>query len=118
MNTMNMPGFTAERSLFESSSQHIIFSDAECNDAIRPKVVGALGGNAAITWPGPRPDFENNLNWGGSPSTAAESAPGGPSTVPSGYGRDCKRVPYTICDANGCRTEYGWVCTYYPLLRA
>jgi hypothetical protein len=68
--------------------------------------------------PGFMADFENNLNWPGSPSTPAESVPGGPSTVPSGYGRTCKRVPYTICAGNRCWIEYGWVCTYYPLPRA
>ena len=46
---------------------------------------------------------------------AAESVPGGPGNVPSGYGRDCKRVPYTVCAGNRCWTEYAWVCTYYPL---
>jgi hypothetical protein len=48
----------------------------------------------------------------------AERVPGGPSTVPSGYGRKCVRVPYTICVGNRCWIEYGWACTYYPLPRA
>ncbi len=41
--------------------------------------------------------------------------PGGPSTVPQGYRRVCIRSPYVVCDLNGCRTEYGWVCYYYPI---
>ena len=49
-------------------------------------------------------------------SAAAE--PGGPSTVPSGYNRECRRVPYTVCSGNRCWTEYGWICTYTPLPRA
>jgi hypothetical protein len=46
--------------------------------------------------------------------TAAD-VPGGPGNVPVGYNRECKRVPYTVCDALGCRTEYGWVCYLYPI---
>jgi len=76
MKAMNMPGFTAERSLFGSSSQHVMFNKSECNDSIRSVVVGAFGDVAAITWPDPTPDFENNLNWPGSTSTAAESVSG------------------------------------------
>lgn len=115
---MNIPGFTAERSLFGSSIQHVTFNDSECNDAIRPEVVGNFGGDGAITWAGPTPDFENSLNWPGSSLAAAESVPGGPSTVPSGYGRECKRVAYTVCVGNRCWIEYAWECTYYPLPRA
>ena len=50
--------------------------------------------------------------------TAAESVPGGPGNVPSGYSRECKRVPYTICVGNRCWTEYGWICTFTPIARA
>lgn len=61
--------------------------------------------------------LRDNATAAGSMVVPAQTAPGGPSTVPSGYGRDCKRVPYTVCDVTGCRTEYGWVCVYYPLPR-
>ncbi len=36
---------------------------------------------------------------------AEESEPVGPDTVPSGYGRDRQRVPYTVCAGNRCWTE-------------
>jgi len=42
---------------------------------------------------------------------------GGPSTVPVGYERTCRRVPYTVCVGNRCWTEYGWECTDRPLSR-
>ena len=48
----------------------------------------------------------------------AEFVSGGPSNVPSGYERTCKRVPYTVCVGDQCWTEYGWVCTYRPLSRS
>jgi hypothetical protein len=48
----------------------------------------------------------------------AADVPGGPGNVPIGYSRECRRVPYTVCDANGCRTEYGWVCYFRPISRA
>jgi hypothetical protein len=115
---MNMPGFTAERSLFGSSGQRVTFCDSGCHDAIRPEAVGSFGRYGATTWPDPAPDFENGPDWPGSPLIAAESVPGGPSTVPSGYERVCRRVPYTVCVGNRCWTEYGWVCTLYPLPRA
>ena len=92
-----------------------------CEDASRPlspEVVGKFDGSSVIAGLDPIPDLENNLNWPGSPSTAAQSEPGGPSTVPSGYGRNCKQVPYWICAGNRCWIEYAWVCTYYPLPRA
>lgn len=88
MNTMNMPGFTAEIALFGSGSQHHVYRGGGHRGALKPQVV-----------------------------TIAESVPGGPSTVPSGYNRTCKRVPYTICVGNRCWIEYGWVCTYRPLPR-
>jgi len=113
---MSIPGFTAERSLFGLSSQHVTFDGSECNGAIRPEVVGSFG-ERAITRPDSVPGFETNLNGQGSLSIAAESEPGGPSTVPPGYGRDCKRVPFTICAGNRCWIDYYWVCTYYPLPR-
>jgi hypothetical protein len=47
----------------------------------------------------------------------AAAEPGGPSTVPIGYNRECRRVPYTVCSGNRCWTEYGWICTYTPLPR-
>jgi hypothetical protein len=94
---MKLPGFTAERSLSESRRLRVTFDDNERKRAIRQQVVGNLGGDGTIT---------------------PASVPGGPSTVPPGYGRTCKRVPYTICVGNRCWTEYGWVCTYYPLPRA
>jgi len=93
---MNMPGFTAERSLSGSRRQYVTFNDSERNRAIRQQVVGNLGGDGAIT----------------------PAVPGGPSTVPSGYGRTCKRFSYWVCAGNICWTEYGWECTYYPLPRA
>lgn len=91
-----------------------------CEDASRPfaETVGNFGGHVVIARPDPTADFEDSSNWPGSPSTAAESVPGGPSTVPAGYGRSCRRVPYWICAGNRCRREYAWVCTYYPLPRA
>jgi hypothetical protein len=90
MNTANLPSFAAEASLRASGGR------LRCRTSRRD---GEPGGADALV-------------------ISAESVPGGPSTVPSGYGRECRRVPYTVCDANGCRTEYGWVCTYYPLPRA
>lgn len=48
---------------------------------------------------------------------AKNGIPGGPSTVPAGYYRECHLSPSTICDGNGCRTSYGWVCYLYPLPR-
>ena len=53
---MNIPGFTGERPLFGSSSQHVTFNDSECSDAIRPEVVGSFG-NKAINSPAAVPDF-------------------------------------------------------------
>ena len=86
MNTRNLPGFAGEASLYKSKPYYLV-----------PKRSGGhnVGGDRVIT--------------------PAESVPGGPSTVPSGYGRTCRRVPYTVCDSHNCRTEYGWICTYYPL---
>lgn len=52
--------------------------------------------------------------WGDRLVVAAD-VPGGPGNVPIGYNRECKRVPYTVCDAYGCRTEYGWVCYFRPI---
>lgn len=91
-----------------------------CEDASRPLsgAVGNLGGNGVIAGPDPIPDFENNLSGPESPSTAFQSVPGGPSTVPPGYGRKCKRVPYWVCTGNRCWIEYAWECIYYPLPRA
>jgi hypothetical protein len=82
MNTITMPGFTAERSFFGSSRNRLTFNAIERNDVIRPA-----------------------------------SVPGGPGNVPSGYNRDCKRVPYTVCVGNRCWIEYGWVCTFAPIRR-
>lgn len=115
MSTVTMPGFTAERSLLGSMSQRVIFSDGECNDAIRFLVADNLTGARTITRRGPTSDFTNNLNGSGRVSAAAEREPGGPGNVPSGYGRDCKRVPYTVCAGNRCWTEYTWECTFYPV---
>jgi hypothetical protein len=114
---MNIPGFTAERSLVRSSDQYVTFDRREGDSAIMPAVPGHPGSTAVIMQAGPTLGFGSSPNGTAAPTVAAESVPGGPSTVPSGYGRTCKRVPYWVCDANGCRTEYGWVCTYYPLPR-
>lgn len=70
-----MPGFASERSLFASSSQHVMFNESGCNNSSTSPVVGAFGGDAAIMWLGPTPDFENSLNWPGSTSIAAEGVP-------------------------------------------
>jgi hypothetical protein len=70
-------------------------------------------------WPHPFPEGGDAATWGSSPSAMAQSVPGGPSTVPPGYRRVCRRVPYWICVEGGrCWTEYYWECTYYPIPRA
>jgi hypothetical protein len=94
---MRMPGFKAQRSLATAA-------------ILEPDFVA---GRRDRTY-----DFENNLHGSRLVLPAEESEPGGPGTVPSGYGRDCARVSYTVCAGNRCWTEYGWVCTYYPLPRA
>ena len=88
MNNTSMPGFGGEASLFDNT-YYLVPQRSEAHN---------VGGDDAIT--------------------PAESVPGGPSTVPSGYGRTCKRVPYTVCVGNRCWTEYAWECAYYPLARA
>lgn len=88
MNTCRMPGFAAESSLLRARRQHVA---SGVNEAV------AMAAQHVI---------------------AAESVPGGPGNVPSGYNRECKRVPYTVCVGNRCWTEYGWICTYTPLGRA
>ncbi len=95
-------------------------SSCECQDA-HPRLSGAvdnLGYNGVVDEPGSMPDFENDSIGPGSPFTAAENVPGGPSTVPPGYDRKCKRVPYWVCVGKRCWIEYAWVCTYRPLPRA
>jgi hypothetical protein len=118
MNTTNIPGFTAERSLFGPAGRRVAVREIESNDAMRLHVVANFSGGDPITRFDSRSDFENNLNGSGNVSAAAEREPGGPGNVPQGYGRDCKAVPVTVCAGNRCWTEYGWVCTYYPLPRA
>lgn len=93
MSGWKMPGFTAESSLQNSGRDH------------RSSVASRTSSSDPAT------AYRSLV-------VPAQSVPGGPSTVPSGYSRECKRVPYRVCDANGCRTEYGWVCVYYPLPRA
>ncbi len=82
MTALNLPGFTATRSLSRAGAQRAALHDRAPEGSIVP----------------------------------AEE-PGGPSTVPIGYNRECRRVPYTVCSSNGCWTEYGWICTYTPLPR-
>jgi hypothetical protein len=96
---MNIPGFTAERSFSGTRRQYFMSDDNKHNRAIKPQVVSGVGRDGAIT-----------------PASArGGAAPGGPSTVPVGYERTCEASPYTVCDRDGCRTEYGWVCYYRPL---
>jgi hypothetical protein len=95
VDSMRMPGFTAHRSLATRPTAERDFATAQRR---------------------PIDDFENNLR--GLLSPAEENEPGGPGTVPSGYGRDCHPVPYTVCVGRSCWTEYAWVCTYYRLMRA
>jgi hypothetical protein len=51
-------------------------------------------------------------------SVVTADVPGGPGNVPVGYNRECKQVPYVVCDLLGCRTEYAWVCTFTPIRQA
>jgi len=87
-----------------------------CEDASRPLTqgVGNWGVGGFTSGAGAWADSEGQAM----PSTAEQGAPGGPSTVPPGYGRRCKRVPYWVCVGNRCWIEYAWECTYYPLPRA
>jgi hypothetical protein len=80
---MNLPGFTAQRSLTRTRSSRAAFDHGD----------HAMRGSFVIP----------------------ADVPGGPGNVPIGYNRECKRVPYTVCDARGCRREYGWVCYLYPI---
>ena len=54
----------------------------------------------------------------GQSSIVTAYVPGGPGNVPVGYNRECKQVPYFVCDGAGCRIEYAWVCTFTPIGRA
>ena len=81
---MNLPGFTAQSSLSQTSSSRATFDH----------------GDHAM-----RGSLRHPRRW-------YRAVPG---NVPIGYNRECKRVPYTVCDARGCRTEYGWVCYLYPI---
>jgi hypothetical protein len=91
-----------------------------CEDASRPLSGGAgdHAGNGMFMGSESTPDFEDGVSGSEPPTSAFQSVPGGPSTVPSGYGRKCKRVPYWVCAGNRCWIEYAWECTYYPLPRA
>jgi hypothetical protein len=95
MNSVRVPGFSADRSLILTISQ-----------------------SGAIVPPNVASDSDDNLNGSGSITLAEGSEPGGPGNVPSGYGRDCQRVPIQVCAGKSCYTDYAWVCTYYPLARA
>jgi hypothetical protein len=105
MKTNNPPGFTAEKSLLGLGSQRSLFNISEASGVITAASVSHVRGDAPARLSKPA-------------NIVPADVPGGPGTVPIGYERACKRVPYTVCDAYGCRTEYGWVCTYRPLPRA
>lgn len=79
---MNIPGFTAARSLVRGGRHHVAFHDGQ---NIRGE------------------------------STVVAAVPGGPGTVPIGYNRECKLVPYEHCDLRGCWTEYYEFCTLTPI---
>ena len=113
MNTTNIPGFVAERSLFGYGSRRVAVREGIHTDTIELQVVENGG---VIGRRGSNSDFGNNVSGFGPVLAAAE--PGGPGNVPVGYGRDCSRVPYTVCTGSRCHIEYAWVCTYYPLPRA
>ncbi|HEV3276590.1 MAG TPA: hypothetical protein VG860_07210 [Terriglobia bacterium] len=95
MNSIRVPGFTAQKSLAVERDRDFT--------ATRRHSPGV---------------FANNLNGSGLVQPADENEPGGPGNVPSGYGRDCQLVPVTVCDGSHCWTEYQWACTYYPLPRS
>ena len=95
MNGVRVPGFSAERSLILTNRR---------SGAIVPPNVASYS--------------DRNLNGSGSITLAEGSEPGGPGNVPSGYGRDCQRVPIQVCAGKSCYTDYAWVCTYYPVPRA
>jgi hypothetical protein len=50
-------------------------------------------------------------------SVVPSDVPGGPGNVPVGYNRECKPIPYFVCDLGGCRIEYMWRCTLKPIGR-
>jgi hypothetical protein len=97
-----------------------LLSTCICEDASRPFAPGDVGSGSigAIARPASTFDVEGSVNWPSSPPSAEEREPGGPSTVPSGYGRRCRRVPYWVCVGNRCWVDYAWECVYYPLPRA
>ncbi len=111
MNTTNLPGFAAERSLFGPTSQSA--HEIDWNVATKSNVAPAFGGRPLRR----AGSVFESLDQPRAVSAAAESVPGGPGNVPQGYGRDCNQVAVTVCAGNRCWTEYGWVCTYYPLRR-
>jgi len=59
--------------------------------------------------------FNDGANAWSDSTVIAADVPGGPGNVPVGYNRECQRVPYYVCDLNGCRIEYGWVCYLRPI---
>ena len=95
MNSVRMPGFRAEGSL--------ILTIRRSGTIVAPNVTS---------------DSDGNLSGSRTITLAEGSEPGGPGNVPSGYGRDCQRVPIQVCAGKSCYTDYAWVCTYYPAPRA
>jgi hypothetical protein len=132
---MNMPTFTAQASLYKTNRHYrtgrqTIKLPTQMLRAISPAMIregidcsNCVGGECAELR-----CFETWTHGGGGPE-GPYHGPGEPPLFPNGgggtqpprpkgpcgYRRECKRVPYTVCDANGCRTEYGQVCNSYPL---
>ena len=98
----------------KASGRVTLMVDAQADlRAVTPLRAFALGAEAGAGPPGARRPPPGRDTPGG----VSRSAPGGPSTVPAGYRRVCKRTPYFVCDAYGCRIRYSWVCYYYPTPR-
>jgi len=99
------------------ATQAFVAGGVNAKESLRPEVAGNFDDRDVIAEFDSILDLENTFDLRGLSPAVAQGFPGGPSTVPSGYGVRCRLVPYWVCDANGCGVSYSWYCVYYPLPR-
>lgn len=92
---------------------NIYAADCTCSNAEKPgdqQIVDLLAGIDEVATAG----HSDSVDAQGVPNTVVQQRSSKGRRIV--YRKRCKRVPYIVCDAYGCRTEYGWVCEIYPVL--